>query len=121
MTRRITITAGLARYTESATRDAHGNHQPGWVEPVPIGLYALAPKTSVEPDESGRRAVLTGMTAYAPLGTLVGAHDRLVLPDGTTWEVVGEVGQWAGNPHGGLLPGHLRPEGVQFDIERSTG
>lgn len=114
--RRITATIEVQRYSESTVRDAHGNSVASWTSTA-VGVYAIAPKQSVEPDELGRRAVVTGLTVYAPLGTDVRPHDRVVLPHGVTYEVVGEIAVWDNNPHVPVT----RNSGVQFDLERSTG
>lgn len=104
------------RYTAGAT-DEYGNPAPAWDDgSVLLQRCVLAPKQSTEPDESGRRAVLTGYTVYAPWDANVSAHDRVHLgADPVLWEVVGEVGRWGPHPVTGSKPG------CQFDIERVTG
>jgi hypothetical protein len=112
--RRITQVLGLRVFSEEVTVDRYGNRVPGWADPVDVGVFAVSPKQSVEPDEVGRRAVLSGLTVYAPTTCPVTARDRVVYR-GESWEVVGDPGVWADNPHGGFQ------EGVQFDLERSEG
>lgn len=113
MSRRITQILGLSVFSEGVP-DRYGNATPGWADPVDLPVYAVSPKQSVEPDEVGRRAVLSGLTVYAPADCPVTARDR-VLHRGESWEVAGEPGVWVDNPHGGFQ------EGVQFDLERSEG
>lgn len=116
MRRRITQVLGLRVYSDSAVVDPrYGNAVPGWAEPVDLPVYGVAPNQSSEPDEPGRSRVLSGRTVYAPLSSPVKPHDRVVIA-GETWEVVGEVGPWSLNPHGGGYH-----EGVQFNLERSEG
>lgn len=112
--RRITEVVQVRRYEEGAV-DRYGNEVPGWSAPVDVGVYVVSPRQSVEPDESGRRAIITGLTVYAPLGTVVNPRDR-VLVGGVSHEVVGEPAVWDDNPGTRRVHG-----GVQFDLERSEG
>ena len=112
--RRVTQVLGLRVFSESE-RDRYGNPVPGYAEPVDMPVYAVSPKQSVEPDEVGRRAVLSGLTVYAPKDCPVSSRDRVVFR-GVEWDVEGEPGVWVDNPHG--VGVH---EGVQFDLSRSEG
>lgn len=53
---------------------------------------AVAPRTSAE-DNTGRTAVIVGLTLYAPFDADILAVDRIVY-DGMTYEVDGAVGRW---------------------------
>lgn len=119
MTRRITATIGVRRYLESVSRDAHGNLRTRHADPVPLGVYAFYPATSTEPDEPGRRAVLTGRTVLAPITAegQIGPHDLVDGPDGRTYEVIGTPGPWKHNPHA-RIPGN---EGLQIELRRTEG
>lgn len=119
MSRRITATIGVRHYSESASRNAHGNPVPGWSEPEQIGVYAIFPATSTEPDAAGRRAVLTGRTVLAPISAegKVGPQDLVELPDGKTYEVDGTPGPWKNNPH----TRSRRNEGLQIELKLSEG
>jgi DNA/RNA endonuclease YhcR with UshA esterase domain len=114
--RRITAEIQVEKYAEAVETDRYGNPVPGYAAPVSVGVYAVAPKQSTEPDELGRRAVITGLTVYAPLETDVGPHDRVTYR-GDVYEVQGVVGRWENNPHVHVN----RHEGITFDLERSTG
>lgn len=95
--------------------DRYGNAAEGYGDPVTVGVYAVAPKQSTEPDETGRRSVLTGLTVYAPDELVISARDRVIVR-GEQYEVHGEPGYWQPNPHIAFDGG-----GVQFDLERSEG
>lgn len=114
VSRRITQVLGWRAWSEGEV-DRYGNKVAGWAPPVDVGVYAVSPKQSVEPDEVGRRAVLSGLTVYAPASCPVSARDRVVFR-GVEWEVHGNPGVWVDNPHGSGFQ-----EGVQFDLERSEG
>lgn len=114
MRRRTTQVLSLLSGTEGV-EDRYGNKTSGFAAPVDLPVYGVAPNQSSEPDEPGRSRVLSGRTVYAPLSCPVKPHDRVVIA-GEMWEVVGEVGPWMLNPHGGGYH-----EGVQFNLERSEG
>lgn len=114
MTRRITQTVEVLPWSEGAP-DRYGNRTPGWGAPVSWGVWAVAPRESVEPDAPGRAPVITGKTVYGPLPCPIGAKDRVRLADGLTYEVEGDVGVWDKNPHGGSQ------RGVVVNLERSVG
>lgn len=113
LTRRVTAVVEVLHRVEGG-EDRYGNPVESWV-PEPWGVWGIAPRESVEPDERGRNAVITGKTVYGPLPCPVGARDRVVLPDGLTYLVEGEVGDWLGNPHGGVQSGAV------VNLERSDG
>jgi hypothetical protein len=65
-------------------------------------------------DTSARDQVLVGYALLMPPGTVVEATDRVVLPNGHTYEVIGEPGEW-------LSPMTGRQPGVQVALQRITG
>ena len=73
--------------------DRYGNPTDTWAEGVDVALCGVAPRSSDEPAETGRAAVITGLTVYMPTGTQIAPADRLVVR-GVTYEVVGEPGDW---------------------------
>lgn len=116
---RITATIQRRPYSETATVDRYHNPVPGYLPAEDFPVYGIEPQQSVEADELGRRAVLTGLRISSPLhGAKPGPHDRFEI-SGETWEVKGEVGTWDGksSPVGGFLV----PGGYVFNIERRTG
>lgn len=110
----MTQTVDVLPFIEGAV-DRYGNPKPGWGDPVPWGVWGVAPRTSSEPDEPGRAPVITGVTVYGPLPCPIGRKDRVRLVDGLTYEVEGDIGVWDKNPHGGSQ------QGVVVNLERSEG
>lgn len=95
--------------------DAHGNPVFGWPEPgTTVDGCAVAPRSSSEPDEIGRDAVITGITVYLPPNTVVTPTDRL-RARGTVYEVVGEPGDWRNPFTGG------QPWGIEVACQRVEG
>lgn len=92
--------------------DAHGNEVPSWGDPVPVAVYAIAPRPSEEP-QPGRSEVISGLAVYAPADTVVGPRDRVVI-DGEEWEVEGELGDYTRGPWG-------YPFGVVINVTRVEG
>ncbi len=82
--------------------DRYGNPTYTWADAAVDGC-AVAPRSSAEPAQVGRSAVITGLTVYLPTGTEIGPHDRLVIR-GTEYEIEGEPGDWR-NPYSGRRPG----------------
>ena len=118
-------TVGRRVYSETG-RDAHGNPRPSWAAPVPVPVHAVGPRLATEPDESGRWPVIDGLTVYAPAGTVVGAHDRVVWPftvdaagavveAGDEYTVEGGVMDWTRGPFSNPVAG------VTFDMLKVTG
>lgn len=114
--RRLTTEIQVETYSESATVDRYGNPVGGYTAPVTWPVYAVAPRQSSEPDELGRRAVISGLAVYAPLETVVGPHDRVTYR-GDVYQVEGEVARWENNPH----VSRTSQAGIEFNLERSTG
>lgn len=79
-----------------------------------------------EPADPHRAVVVEGLTVYAPAGTAVGVHDRVVWPftvdaagavvaSGEEYEVDGDVADWTQGPW-------QHPNaGVTFDLTRTEG
>lgn len=88
-------TVGVRAYIPGLI-DAHGNEVSGWADPVEISVYAIAPRTSNEP-EPGRMEVYVGKSILAPPSANIGPHDHVVI-DGVEYEVEGEVGDWNTGP-----------------------
>mgnify|MGYP006867811838 CR=1 FL=1 len=88
-------------------KDRHGNATVSWVDEV-IHVFGVAPRQRTENDVLGRDfSTLSGWEIYAPKGTQISAHDRVVLPEGVC-EVVGEPARWdftppLGNPVAGVV------------------
>lgn len=98
-------------------RDAHGNPTDSWADPVPVPVHAVAPRQQTEPADGNRNLVIEGLTLYAPAGTTVGEHDRVVWPHpgGAEYEVDGDVADWTAgpwpNPAAGVVINLTRMEG----------
>lgn len=119
---RITVYVTHRRHVEDAVKDRYGNATEGYVEePKPLGLYQLAPRTSTEPTEDGRRPVITGAVAYAPHGTDVKHRDQLVGPDGTVWDVDGKPGVWGPRSASSAATGVITRGGVEINLTESEG
>lgn len=117
--RRTTATVKVANYYESDTRDSRGNRVKGWREPWDMDVYTIYPRTSTEPVEQGRQAVLSGTTVLAPIEFKgrINPHDRLILPDGSIHEVDGRPGNWEYNPHARTRI----TECIQIELTRAEG
>lgn len=76
-----------------------------WSEPTEVEVRgcAVAPRTSSEPTQDARTAVITGMTVYLPPGTVITPQSRLRVR-GELHEVDGEAGVWI-SPFTGWTPG----------------
>lgn len=98
--------------TQTGT-DRYGKPVYGWPVGTEVAGAAIAPRSSEEPTEVGRQAVITGLTVYLPTGTTVTAYDRLTIR-GAVYEVTGEPGDWR-NPYSGRRPG------VELAVTRVAG
>lgn len=105
-------TLGIKRYLEGA-EDAHGNPVEGWEPAEYVKVFAVAPTSSQEPSESGRDAVITGLTVLAPVDVVIDAKDR-VLWNGIEYTVEGDVADWTTGPF------NFKP-GIQFNLKRVDG
>lgn len=116
---------GRREWQPGSVVDAHGNTEDGWGEPVAVQVHAVSPRLSDEPSEARRHVVIEGLTVYAPAGTVVGEHDRIVWPFavrdgapvvvGDEYEVDGPVSDWTKgpwrNPVAGVVWNMTRVEG----------
>ena len=94
--------------------DRYGKPAYDWPGPgVEVTGCAVAPRTSAEPLEVGRQAVITGLTVYMPSWVTVGPYDRLIVR-GVTYRVEGEPGQWR-TPYTGRRPG------IEVAVTRADG
>ena len=119
---------GVKAWSEDAGTDAHGWPVSGYGDPVPVAVHAVGPRVQAEPGDPRRWVVIEGLTVYAPAGTSVSAHDRVLWPcyldadgalvvpdDAVEYEVVGPVADWT---HG---PWRNPAAGVTFDLENVKG
>jgi hypothetical protein len=98
------------------TTDRYGNTVPDWttrLDREPVAGCLVAPDTSPEDLEQGRRGVVLGLTVYTPADVDPGAHDRFEI-HGDTWEVDGEPAPWR-------YPGSGRSAGHQIHLRRVEG
>ncbi len=93
---------GQVTVERSAGRDRNGD--PLGVTVHSQGGCGWAPRVSSEQHDDGRDVVIVGLTLYAPVDADILPTDALVLPDGSRWEVDGEVGRWV-SPFTGWAPG----------------
>ena len=78
--------------------DRQGNPLEVWADPVPVPVHGVGPRLQEEDDGERRRyAVVEGLDVYAPEGTTVGEHDRVVW-NGQEYEVDGDVADWTKGP-----------------------
>lgn len=97
--------------------DRYGNPVYDWPSPgTTVRGCAVAPRTSEEPTQINRMPVYDGMTVYAPPGTAVGPHDRIVVR-GVLYEVDGEAGDWR-SPFTSAI---TAPRGVLIYAKRVEG
>lgn len=96
MTYPTPFTIGVKRHV-AGSADRYNNPADSWSAPVDVLVYGIAPTSSAEPFESGRNAVVTGKTVLAPVGTVIGAKDRVVI-DSEEYEVDGDISDWSDGP-----------------------
>lgn len=114
--RRITATLAIRRRVEGAS-DIYGNPKVSYGAPEEWPVFAVAPRSSTEPQDPNRDLVVTGITVFAPVeGTMPGALD-LVEHRGDTWQVTGDVGTWDENPH----VVSTRQHGIVVNLDRTEG
>lgn len=112
----MTFVIGLKRYQAGAV-DRYNNPTDSWLSAVNITVYSIAPTSSVEPFEAGRNAVITGLQVLAPIGTVVGRKDRVVV-DGEDYTVEGEIADWSKSP---FNTGVLTAAGIEIHLKRVEG
>lgn len=106
------FTIGVKRYTEGSV-DQYNNPTKSWSAPVAVEVYSIAPTTSAEPFEAGRNAVITGLTVLAPVGTVIGPKDRVVI-NSEEYEVDGKIADWSKGPFGWA-------PGIEIKLKRAEG
>ena len=79
--------------------DRQGNPLEVWADPVPLAVHAIGPRLQEEPDGGGGRrwVVVEGLDVFAPAGTTVGEHDRVVW-QGDEYDVDGDLADWTKGP-----------------------
>lgn len=92
-------TVGVRVWSSGPGVDRQGNPVQSWAAPVPVRVHGVAPRLGEdrEPDDTRRAAVVEGLNVYAPAGTTIGAHDRVVW-DGDEYEVDGDRQDWTRGP-----------------------
>lgn len=114
--RRITATLEIRRRIEGAT-DMYGNPKVSYGAPEEWPVFAVAPRSSTEPQDPNRDLVITGITVFAPVdGPTPGPHDLVGYGD-DSWQVTGNVGTWDENPH----VVSTRQHGVVVSLDRTEG
>jgi hypothetical protein len=86
--------------------DSHGNAREEWTAPVDALVYGIAPRTSDEPIQPGRDAVVVTHEVYAPFGFSLGPRDR-VRHNGVLFEVEGPRQDWVNGPYSGRQVGSV--------------
>lgn len=118
-------TVGHRVWSQSG-RDVHGNPVQSFADPVVLAVHAVFPRTQDEPGEPNRWQTVEGLTVLAPAGTVVGEHDRVVVPyvvddagavlvAGDEFEVDGPLGDWTRGPW------PHPTAGVSFNVTRVEG
>lgn len=117
MFRRSTVNIGVKRF-EAGALDAHNNPKRVWAEPTPTPVWLVAPSQREEPATQERPyTVQTVWDIYAPPDTEIGPYDRVILPDGTICEVIGDIARWNHNPYQTGIPQRC----VQFTVKHYQG
>lgn len=76
--------------------DPYGQPTYTWSESTVSGVL-VAPRRGTEDGTDLRQAVIVGLTAYLPKGTVIGPRDQVIVR-GDTYEVEGEPGDWRQSP-----------------------
>jgi len=96
---------------DSGERD-RGNVVLGYTDSQ-VGPCAFVPGSEAEATQ-GAIQVTALSEIYVPAGTPVTPQDRVILPDGTRWQVIGQA-----NPYGSPFSGNQAP--TQVRLRRVTG
>lgn len=94
------FTVGVRVWSSGPGVDRHGNPVQSWAAPVSVPVHAVGPRLQDgdrEPEDTRRAAVVEGLNVYAPAGTTIGAHDRVVW-GGVEYEVDGDAQDWTKGP-----------------------
>lgn len=106
------FTIGVKRYQEGAV-DRYNNPTTSWLSAVAVLVYSIAPTSSDEPFEAGRNAVITGLSVLAPVGTVIGPKDRVVI-DSVEYVVDGAIADWSKGPF-------AWSPGIEIKLKKVTG
>lgn len=87
-------TVTVVRRGAQTGEDRYGKPIYGPDQEIPVAGCMVAPRSSAEPDEVGRGAVITGVTVYLPPGADVRPQDRLRIR-GELFQVDGDAGDWS--------------------------
>lgn len=112
MTLPTPFTIGVKRHVAGSV-DRYNNPTDTWSAPVAVLVYGIVPTSSDEPFEIGRNAVVTGLTVLAPVGTVIGAKDRVVI-DSDEYEVDGDIADWSNGPFSWS-------PGMEIKLKRAVG
>lgn len=112
MTFTAKYTLGIKQYQEGAT-DAHGNPVESWGSVTNVQVFSVAPTTSSEPFQSGREAIVTGLSVLAPTSVSVGPKDRVVW-NSEEYTIEGELADWTKGPFS------FQP-GIQINLKKVDG
>lgn len=107
------ITIGVKTYIENSF-DIYNNQSKEWETAVDVLVYSIAPTSTDEPSEAGRSsAVVTGLTVLAPVGTVIGPKD-IVIIDGDEYQVDGDISDWSKGPFSWS-------PGIEIKLKRARG
>lgn len=119
MRRRPTATIQVLHQHNGAL-DRHNNPTKTFSDPDPTDVWVIAPLEQQEPRPDGRpAATITGWKIYGPPELNINPEDRVILPDGSLCEVIGEVAHWGESPHTFATPGRTRC--TEVTIRKYTG
>lgn len=104
----------VRRWSESETRDAHGNPVASLGTPEPLWVHSIAPGPSSESVRAGRVADEVELTVLAPAGTAVDARDVVVIDD-LEYQVHGDSRDWTRGPWPTPIAG------VEIELSRKRG
>jgi len=102
----VTVTA-----SRPAGTDRHGD--PLLAATHTVEGCAWAPRSSAEQHDTGN-SVIVGRTLYAPAGADISPVDTVTFPDGSRWQVEGDVGDWT-SPFTGWAAG------IEVALRRVSG
>jgi len=93
---------GITVTIQHQAEDKFGNFTT--TDEVPVGPCAIDFTATTEPTIEPQDTVGQNAMLYAPPGSDIRATDRVLLPDGTRWSVIGNVAPFV-NPFTGWSPG----------------
>lgn len=77
----------------AGAEDDHGNAVESWLPGVAVGIFRFDPGSASEPREAGRDRVIVQPSIFHPVGTGIGARDRVVAR-GERFDVEGGTREW---------------------------